>query len=482
MKEIKGFGIIKDSFKTKQVRYGGYAVLITLAVVVGLILVNLIISQFSLQIDLTDSKIFSLSDQSVQVLDQISTPVNIYGLWQPGQENTAITSVIDLYSAKNSNIRFQSMDPDKNPGFLVKYDKDQTGISRGSVIVEGEKGFRIITPSDMYDYTSTQSGGYNLTGVSIERRLTSALLFVGTGVTPAVYEISGHGEYSLEVLAMKETVERENYSLQSLNLITTDIPGDASALIVNAPKSDLSKGEADKILAYLDKGGRLLILADYRIRELPVINEMLSSYGIRFDYGVVQENDQSYLAGAAFVEIPDLQDHDITKPMIERNTMVIVPYPMGVSELAAKRRTIKVSPLLLSSTNSWVRTDLNETSDTRISSDIPGPVYVAAAVTDPEYIQGEEAQVRIVAIAAGTLLEPISAYQQIPGNLDFFMNSLTWLEDRPEALSVRSKSLYLLPMRLNGLQMIIFGLIFVALIPLAFFVSGLVTWLRRRHL
>jgi ABC-type uncharacterized transport system involved in gliding motility auxiliary subunit len=106
----------------------------------------------------------------------------------------------------------------------------------------------------------------------------------------------------------------------------------------------------------------------------------------------------------------------------------------------------------------------------------------AAAVIDPEYLQGGEAQTRIVAIASGALLEPIIAYQQIPGNLDFFMNSLTWLEDRPEALSVRSKSLFILPMQINGLQILIFGLVFVFLIPLAFFVSGFVTWLRRRHL
>jgi hypothetical protein len=482
MKEIKGFGIIKDSFKTKQVKYGGYAVLITLAVAVGLLLLNLIAGQFSPQIDMTYSGIFSLSDQSIQVLDQIKTPVNIYGLWQPGQENTEVTEVIDLYLAKNSNLHFQAMDPDKNPGFLVKYDREQQGISRGSVIVEGAKGFRVIAPSDMYDYTSTQSGGYSLTGVAIERRLTSAFLFVGTGNTPAVYEISGHNEVPLANLAMQDMVERENYSLKSLNLITSDVPEDASALVMNAPRSDISKGEADKILAYLEKGGRLLVLADYRVRELPVINEMLASYGIRFDYGVVQENDQSYLAGAQFVEIPDMLEHDITKPLTEKNTIVVLPFPMGVSELSAKRRTVKVTPLLSTSTNSWLRTDLNETFQTRIGSDLPGPVNAAAAVMDPEYIQGSEPQARIVAIACGSLLEPISAYQQIPGNLDFFMNSLTWLEDRPEALSVRSKSLFLLPMRLNGLQMIVFGLLFVAVIPLAFFVSGLVTWLRRRHL
>jgi ABC-type uncharacterized transport system involved in gliding motility auxiliary subunit len=71
---------------------------------------------------------------------------------------------------------------------------------------------------------------------------------------------------------------------------------------------------------------------------------------------------------------------------------------------------------------------------------------------------------------------------EIPGNLDLFMNSLSWLEERPENISVRSKSLYVLPMRLNTLQIVIFGLLFVIVIPLALFAGGLVIWLKRRHL
>jgi hypothetical protein len=62
------------------------------------------------------------------------------------------------------------------------------------------------------------------------------------------------------------------------------------------------------------------------------------------------------------------------------------------------------------------------------------------------------------------------------------MNSLTWLEDRPENLTVRSKSFFILPLRLNGLQLIIFSVLFVIAIPLGLFIGGFVVWLKRRHL
>jgi hypothetical protein len=62
------------------------------------------------------------------------------------------------------------------------------------------------------------------------------------------------------------------------------------------------------------------------------------------------------------------------------------------------------------------------------------------------------------------------------------MNSLTWLLDRPENITVRSKSLFLMPLTMNLAQIIIFGALFVFIIPAALFITGFVTWLKRRHL
>jgi hypothetical protein len=332
----------------------------------------------------------------------------------------------------------------------------------------------------MYDWSYSESGR-NATGVAVERRLTSALVFVATGETPVVYELSGHNEISLADFAMKETVERENYTLKQINLIQSDIPSDASALIINAPQADITRQDADKILDYLDKGGRLLLLVDYHIRDCSVLNEILASYGIRLDYGRVIETNLEYIAfNYPNMVTPDPAEHDITTPFADKSaSLLVLPDAMGISELPAKRRTVEIKPLLTSSPDAFLRTNLDEASPAKVASDRQGPITLAAAITDPSWVQGNEAQARIVIIASPSLL---ALNQQIPWNQDFFMNSLTWLEDRPETLSLRSKSLFVLPIRLNGLQLLIFGALFVIIIPLAFFISGFVTWLKRRHL
>jgi hypothetical protein len=475
-----GIKTISESFKTRQVRYGGYAALITLAVIAGLILVNLITGQFSPQVDLTSSSLFSLSEQTIQVLDSIESPVTIYGLWRPGEENPDVTTVLDLYLARNKNLHLNIVDPDRNPGLVMRFDKDKAGISSGAVIVEGAKGFKVISSMDMYDWSYSESGR-SVTGVAVERRITSALLFAGSGETPVIYELSGHNEVSLADFGLTETVERENYALKQINLVQSDIPSDASAIIINAPQSDLTRQDADKILDYLEKGGRLLLLVDYRVREGALLNEVLASYGLHLDYGRVIEGNLEYIAfGYPNMVVPDPAEHDITSPLMDKATSpLVLPDAMGISELTTKRRTVEIKPILVSSSDSYLRTDLTETSQTRVASDRQGPFTLAASAMDPSWIQGNQSQARIVVIASANML---ALNQQIPWNQDFFMNSLTWLEDRPETLSLRSKSLFVLPMRLNGLQLLIFGALFVIIIPLAFFISGFVTWLKRRHL
>jgi ABC-2 type transport system permease protein len=478
---IKGIKEIRESFKSRQVKYGGYAALLTLAVIAALILANLIAGQLSLQVDLTDNKLFSLSEQTLQVLETVKTPVRFYGLWKSGEESQEVTSVINLYLTKNHNISMEVIDPDRNPGFVNRYDRDRQGIQRGSLIVEGQKAFKLIAPADMYDISQTQSGSSSVTGVAIERRITSALLFAGTGVTPVIYEITGHGEYPISAYGMQDVVERENFTLKSLNLLVEAIPSDASALILLNPLRDLAASEAEKILDYLGRGGRLLIIANYQIRELSCLNEVLASYGLAFTYGIVHETDPYYIAIDDSTEWPDLSDHEITMPLMDKaKTPVVLVEAMALSLLDTKRRSVEITPLMTSSPAAFLRTNLDENSDVKVASDISGPFMLGAAVKDPSWIQDNEPQARIVAIGCGYLL--YFAAMGFDANRDIFMNSLTWLEDRPETISVRSKSVFMLPLRMNLVQIVVFGALFIFVIPAAFFISGLVVWLKRRHL
>ena len=472
---------ILESLKTRYVKYGGYAAVVTLAVIIALIFVNLIVQQFSPQVDLTQNKLYSLSDQTHQVVDKLDGPVTVYGLWEPGKESRQVKEVLDKYVERSRNFRLEVVDPDKNPGLVTKYDREGRGIERGSLIIEGPKGFRVIRTMDMYDVNYADPQNPQITGFSVEKRITNALLYVSSGETPVIYEITGHRQKALAELMLKETIERENYTLLQLNLVQSDIPEDASALILYGPRADFSKGEAEKVLEYLEKGGRLIVMTDFQSGPTPNLDEVFASYGIRFDYGVVVEMNKNNNTGNPFHAAPNMSNHEITLPLRQQNTPVILQFAEGIETLDVKRRTIEVTPLMSTSRESFLRTDLANNSPDLSDSDKPGPVVLAVAVREP--VEGAaDRETRIVAIGSGTMLEPMNLFGQIPGNIDIFMNGITWIQDRPETLAVRSKSLVTFPMNVSGMHIIIFGLLFVLVIPLALFGAGLFTWLKRRHL
>ncbi|MDR0524638.1 MAG: Gldg family protein [Spirochaetaceae bacterium] len=470
---------LKKSFGTKYVKYGGFATVMTVCVAVGIILLNLIVQQIAPQLDLTKNKLFSLSEQSRNIAESVKNPVIIYGVWEPSGEHTQAKEIAERYAAKNHLIRFEAVDPDLNPGLLKQFDKDGKGIAKGSLILSGVKGFKIIAPQDMYDVYYNQQQQPQLTGVAIEKRITSALLYADAGETPKVYEITGHQETPLTFL--EKTLEQENYQLLQLNLLNAPVPDDAGAVILCNPISPLGPEETEKLFSYLEKGGRLIALLDYRSGAMESVNTLLAGWGAEFGYGITAELDPNYrISGRTPFELfPIMSPHPITDSLIAGKTPALMPLPMGISETALKRRTVKTAPFLSTSRNSFLRTDLQNAGQEQSPEDTPGPITLGLAVLDPEYPESGAGQTRIALFGNAFFLDLVS---QIPGNLDLFMNALAWTSDRPEILSVGSRSTFTMRLQMTLAEGLIVGILFVIVIPLTCFVLGLITWLRRRHL
>ena len=104
------------------------------------------------------------------------------------------------------------------------------------------------------------------------------------------------------------------------------------------------------------------------------------------------------------------------------------------------------------------------------------------AVVDKEWTEETgEVESRLVVTANSHFLAT-QFLLQVPGNLDFIMNSLNWLADREEVISIRPRSLIHLNLQMSGWQKLIYSGIVVILIPLLALGAGVVVWLRRRHL
>jgi hypothetical protein len=474
--------LLLGSLQSKGVRYGGYASLITFAVIVGLIVVNLIVQQFDVQADMTENSIYTLSDQTREIIDSLEQDVDIYVTASRGDANQQLLEALQVYGTASPRIAVEVIDVDTNPGFASQYDPEGEGLRNGSIVVAGEDNFRVIQQRDLYSISYRNPNNPQVLGLNVERRITNALIFVATGETPTVYELTGQGEVPLSRVGIAQELERDNYEVESINLIQeSEVPSDAAILAVIAPRSDITPAEADKIRSYLDEGGRGFFAVDLSAGEIPNINALLEDYGVRYNRGVVIEGDDRYHTGNQFYLVPDLAEHEILEPLSEERIPVMFPISMPVEPVEPRRRTLTLEPLLTSSEDSWLRTDLESDQTERIEGDVDGPHTLAMAVWDRDSDTGESTT-RIIVTGSANYLGPIGPYGTVRGNTEFFLNSASWLHNRQDTISIRPKFTFLLPMNLNQAQILIFSGVFIVLIPLGLFVGALVVWLRRRHL
>lgn len=478
-KDMKKTNILK-SFKSKKFKYGSYATFVTLIVLVAFIVINLLADLIPVRIDLTSNKIYSLSEQTEDVLDNLQEDVTIYYIGEPNTFNAGIDEIVQRYARLSNHIHTDYIDPVLDPITAQKYTKDGSQLSNGSLLVEQGDVFRVISQYDMYNF-SQQSSEMQVESLAVEQRLTSAILYV-TGVDmPTAYQLEGHGEAALKYTTTNQ-MELENFAIESINLLGLDeVPEDADLLIINGPQRDLSQEELTVLQNYLENNGRAIFMMDLLINELPNFQTLFQTYGIQLSNALVIEGEQgSYIGGNPLYVLPQLGSHEIVTPIKNESMPVVIPGGQAIEILDDKRNTLTIDTILETSDKAYGRSVTSkETSYEKQDDDLKGPFPLAVAIEDKVYnIASNESYVaRMVVIGNSSYLDT-----GLEGSSNLFMNSLNWVFEREESISIRPKSLGVQPLTITQTQQKIYGALSMVIIPLACLIAGLVVWLRRRNL
>jgi ABC-2 type transport system permease protein len=478
MKAPKLASLLKD----KKLRYGGYSTLVT-AIVIGLVLaVNVVVDQIPAKLDMTQRGFYSLSDQSRKILDGLKADVNIYEFAQTGKENKMLQELVFKYTNRSHKVTFKAVDPVRNPGFAKKYEKEGSAVGENSLVVASGTRFKVLSQFDLYNFSYDQeSQTQQVQSQQFEAQITSAILYCTTDDLPVVGTLTMHDESDLPY-ELRKQLELENYTLESVNLVTSkSVPDNVDLLVVNGPQRDLTADDVAALRSYLEKGGRMILQVGLLQKELKGWNELLASYGLAVrNKLVVEQNAQRHYAQMPVFLIPELEVHDILSPLRSADMIVLMPFSVYIEQLELKKRTTEIESLLVTSDSAFAKSNLESEKTSFEPGDVNGPLHLAVAASDRLDDQGTK-YTRIVVVGNASYLdgELTSAY---PGNQNFFLNALSWMEEREDTLSIRSKPLVTMRLFMNQFVSLLLSGVVVILIPLVAFGIGLTVWLRRRHL
>lgn len=469
---------------SRTLRFGGYATLVTAATIALVAGINLVVDRIPLRADMTVEGFYTLSDQTQKALAAVHSPIAVLELWEAGKEDEKVAELLRKYQARSSMLQVRQVDPYRSPVELSKYMTNGTPPDTGSLVFDAGGRFRILRTADMYTMTPDQTTGEQVpNGFAAESAITNAIASVTAAKDPVVCFLQGHGEKDLQP-ALADRVEKAFYVTRTLTLATAGaVPADADIVVDVSPQQDWLPQEEQALLSYLrDRGGKLFLMADLGASAQPVMGKLLESFGLALrPWLVVERASSQSLPNQPYVLIPNVGSHAITAANAKSSLPILFPVSQVLERLAAVRRTVQIEPLLASSTKSYAKVNLQDASGDQGARDPNGPFLLAAAVTDTGE-RGEKPS-RMVVMASSRYIFPTASLGRLEENENLFMNSLGWLQDRPELISIPARSLSgnRYELNLSQQQFFLFGGIAVLLIPLCIFAAALATWLRRRH-
>ena len=186
-------------------------------------------------IDLTQEKLYTLTDESKERVKDIDKDVNLYFVGYP--EDNADLALAKQYKDANEKIVAEAVDAESRPDLVEKYGIQDTGSS--GIIVECGDRSKVLTASDLVTYDSTT---YETISIA-EEKLTSAIISVTTDNIPKVYFLEGYSDFTLDynMYYLNAYLQNEVTEVDTLNLLSTgNVPDDCDTLVITSPSQDFS--------------------------------------------------------------------------------------------------------------------------------------------------------------------------------------------------------------------------------------------------
>ncbi len=485
--------ILRQSFKRKSFIYSSNLFLVIILIFGILVLLNYIFAKHHYRMDFTEGKLHSLSDQSVSVLKGLKDEVNIKLFFREGNFNrSSMENLMEIYSYHSNKIKYEFIDPDKNPGLVKRYEISEDGTT---ILECGEKESRITSTS--------------------EEDLTNAIIEISRKGKKVIYFLEGHGEASIDgsgdsdYSTAKAELEKLAYEVKKLPLALEDnFPEDISLLIIPGPQKDLLPNELETIKSYIQRGGRVFFMVDPEAS--PGLMPFLEIFGIKLENDLIVDTVSRLLGGDYFMPVVnEYQVHDITKNF---RYATFFPYARSVSTTEEKPEGVTTEVIAKSSPNSWSERQLDQQEVTfDKDKDIEGPVSLAvvATIQPKEEEQAAESEEQKEESKTGTAEEPESGenvseetsskpegriavfgdsdffsnrYYYLSGNGNFFLNTVNWLTEEKDLIAIQPKTSSPRTIQLSPSQGRLIFFMSLIILPLVVLLTGISVWLRRRSL
>lgn len=357
-------------------------ILRTLVILGALILLNVIGLRFFKRLDLTEGKMYTLSDASknlVRSLDDKFTVKAYFTSDLPAEyanNRRYLKDQLDEYRAYSAgNFQYEFIDPGKKEE--LEQEAQRYGIPPVQVQIlkqdklQVEKAYMglVFLYGDKQEHLPVIQSTSNL-----EYEISSAMKKITSKVLKKVGFLTGHGEPSLQQMSKVQDILSKQYEVTTVDLAGgKPIPQDIAALMIVGPDKPFKSWEKFLIDQYLMKGGRIAFflnkvnatLQSQMGRAQSVgLDDLLESYGARINTDLVRDASCAYVTvqqpvgfmviqnQVPFYYLPSVSEFDQTSPIVKDLRSVVLYFASSIDTALARSKGLTSHVLLRSSKRS----------------------------------------------------------------------------------------------------------------------------------
>ena len=441
-------------------------------------------------IDLTHDRAFTLASLTLNQVESLDRPVVLTVFFGNSERSLRqldrVRQLADLLHAANpSKVRVEYLNPFtdiKEFEALAQRVPDVAASSGDGLVVSlgdtPDAPRAVLGTRDLFQIgagpgagSDSDSAGERFTSTFRgEDAITSALIRLREGKRSRIAFTTGHGEPSTAEMDLnrpgyglwKARLDSVGSDVIEINLLRDEIPPEVNLLVIGGPKAPFQETEVDRIKRHITRGGSILALVDHL--EPTGLDDLLATYNIRLGSGVAADSKYTFNNRPTIIYAPVASNlaHPITAPLNGQVVLLQKASPVqvisgggtiGGAAAANKAATgdggstakppnpgIITTPILKTSTDSWVEADLQTQASTfDRATEQAGPLVVGVAATTRPALASESPTPRLVLFSTPTIGDNRLLRTEAT-NIDLLMNAVSWLRGKAEAIGIAPKT------------------------------------------
>ena len=506
----------------KKLKHATMSTILTCVFIAVIVLVNVVTTmlfdRYPITIDLTQNKIYSVSDESEDYVKKVDTDVlvTIFNTKENFENYNEYTKqaveVLKKYCQLNPKISYRFVDIDSNPDIVKDYTDSLSAndiIFETNTTVDGKevKRTRKLGIIDLLSFSDQVTEYFNNYGMTIEsaveqmggidtflyyygggieasnaeQAFTSALMTVTDPNPIYVTFLTGRNELS-ELSYFKTLLTANGYNVNSIDITTEDIPENTSVIVIPAPKTDYLEADITKISSFLNNNGnlgkQLIYCANIQQEDTPNLNEFLAEYGVQIGEGAIGEtNSQNYYSNQFETLITDISDN-FTQDVQTSEPKLLSGYSKPINVLFDEQGMVGAKEYATSSNNAFT-IDPN-------TGDIlkKGKQCYFAVGSKAKFENGENASTiysNVLVLGTSNLLEDkVLSYSQYQ-NREYFLSVLNGITHKTDGVTITPKVITGNVFDVTDMQKTVLKWVFCVVIPVVILIVGIIVWIRRKN-